>query len=223
MERRCIRGVFKHRPGIIHYECAAHLRRYVREALVANELEALPLLKDITELYRIETLADEAALTFEQRGLLRHAKAKPVLKQLQARFVELDRSGPLSGKLREAVTYALKRWRHLAAYAKVGNGHILIDQNPIERCFRPTKIGLRNYLFVGHPSAGWRSAVLYSVIGTCRLVGVNPESYIQWALEQLAAGTNKSTAEGLLPHDFARLFPDQVERVPIHSGSSPSS
>jgi transposase len=86
---------------------------------------------------------------------------------------------------------------------------VLIDQNAIERCFRPSKVGLRNYLFIGHPEAGWRSAVIYSVIGTCRLVGVNPEAYIRWVLPKLASATNK-TAVDLLPHDFARLYPDQV-------------
>jgi transposase len=197
-------AVFKHRPGIVHVECIGHLRRYVLEAIKANEMQALPLLKDITELYNIEQQATDLGLTHAQRGAFRHAKAKPVLKRLQRCFIELKRNLPLFGKLREAVIYATKRWRHLAAYAKVGHGHINIDQNPIERCFRPTKIGLRNYLFIGHPKAGWRSAVIYSVIGTCRLLGVNSEEYLRWVLPKLAAATNK-TATGLLPHDFKRL------------------
>jgi IS66 C-terminal element len=83
-----------------------------------------------------------------------------------------------------------------------------IDNNRIEGTFRPTKIGLRNYLFIGHPAAGWRSAVVYSVVATCKLLGVNPENYIAWVLPKLAAATNK-TAIGLLPHDYARL--DQID------------
>ena len=196
--------VFKHRPGILHVECIGHLRRYVLEAVKANEAEALPLLKDITELYNIEQQATDLGLTHARRGAFRHAKAKPVLKRLQRRFLKLQRNLPLFGKLREAVTYATGRWRHLATYAKVNHGYINIDQNPIERCFRGTKVGLRNYLFIGHPKAGWRSAVIYSVIGTCRLLGVNPEEYLRWVLPKLASATNK-TATGLLPHDFKRL------------------
>jgi hypothetical protein len=197
-------GVFKHRPGILHVECIGHLRRYVLEAVQANEAEALPLLKDITELYNIEQQATDLGLTHARRGAFRHAKSKPVLKRLQRRFLKLQRNLPLFGKLREAVTYATGRWRHLATYAKVNHGYINIDQNPIERCFRGTKVGLRNWLFIGHPKAGWRSAVIYSVIGTCRLLGVNPEEYLRWVLPRLAAATNK-TATGLLPHDFKRL------------------
>jgi transposase len=195
---------FKHRPNILHIECIGHLRRYVLEAIKADEKPALPLLKDISELYRIERQATDLGLSHERRGLFRHAKAKPVLKRLQRRFRALERDLPLFGKLREAVTYANNRWRSLAQYAKVGHGHIHIDQNAIERCFRPTKVGLRNYLFIGHPKAGWRSAVIYSIIGTCRLLGVNPEAYLLWVLPKLAAATNK-TANDLLPHDFARV------------------
>lgn len=214
-------GVFKHRPAIRRFECIAHLRRYVMDAVRANELEALPLLKDITELYRIEQLADDLKLTHERRGYFRHSKAKPVLKRLQAQFRALEHRVNVVGNLREAVTYALKRWPHLVAYAKAGNGHVLIDQNSIERCFRPTKIGLRNYLFIGHPRAGWRSAVIYSVIGTCRLLGVNPEAYLRWVLPRLAAATNK-TATDLLPNDFARLAPAEADEL-THCAPSPLS
>lgn len=197
-------GAFKHYPNLARFECIGHLRRYVREAVKAGESQALPLLKDITRLYRIEKEATHLGLTHAQRGLYRHAKAKPVLKRLQRRFRALERDAPLFGKLREAVTYANNRWRHLARYAKVDCGHIHIDQNAIERCFRPIKVGLRNYLFIGHPDAGWRSAVIYSVVGTCRLLDVNPEAYLLWVLPKLAAATNR-TATGLLPHDFKRL------------------
>ncbi len=196
--------VFKHRPNIIHVECMAHLRRYVLDAIKSDEREALPLLRDISELYRLERVAKDRQLTAEQRGYFRHAKAKPVLKRLQAKFRELERTAPPTGNLREAVTYAINRWRHLVRYAKAGFGHVHIDNNRMEDKFRPSKVGLRNYLFIGHPAAGWRSAVVYTVVANCKLVGVNPENYIAWVLPKLAAATNK-TATGLLPHDYALL------------------
>jgi transposase len=197
-------SVFKHRPNIIHVECMAHLRRYVLEAIKSDEHQALPLLRDISQLYRLERLAKDRHLTHEQRGYFRHAKAKPVLKRLQAKFRELEHTAPAAGNLRDAVTYANKRWRHLVRYAKAGFGHVHIDNNRMEGTFRPTKVGLRNYLFIGHPAAGWRSAVVYTVVANCKLIGVNPENYIAWVLPKLAAATNQ-TATGLLPHDYARL------------------
>ena len=89
-----------------------------------------------------------------QRGALRYAKAKLILKRLQRRFRALERDTPLFGKLREAVIYANHRWRNLARYAESSAVTSLIDQNSIERCFRPSKVGLRNYLFIGHSDAG---------------------------------------------------------------------
>lgn len=197
-------NVFKHRPNILHVECMAHLRRYVLDAIKSDEREALPLLRDISELYRLERVVKDRQLTAEQRGYFRHAKAKPVLKRLQAKFLELERTAPPTGNLREAVTYATNRWPQLVRYAKAGFGHVHIDNNRMEEKFRPTKVGLRNYLFIGHPAAGWRSAVVYTVVANCKLVGVNPENYIAWVLPKLAAATNK-TATGLLPHDYALL------------------
>ena len=197
-------SVFKHRPNITHIECIAHLRRYVVDALKSDERQAVPLYKDISELYRLERVAKDRGLTDEQRGYFRHAKAKPVLKRLHAQFRELEHTAPPTGNLRDAVTYAKNRWQHLSGYAKAGFGHVHIDNNRMEDKFRPTKVGLRNYLFIGHPAAGWRSAVVYTVVANCKLVGVNPENYIAWVLPKLAAATNK-TATGLLPQDYALL------------------
>jgi hypothetical protein len=148
--------VFKHRPGITHIECVAHLRRYVLEAIKSDEREAIPLLRDISELYRVERTAQALGLNHGKRSLLRHALAKPVLKRLQRKFRALERTAPPSGNLREAVAYPNSRWPALVRYAKIGFGHTSIDQNAIERCFRPGKVGLRNYLFIGHPER-WHS------------------------------------------------------------------
>jgi hypothetical protein len=60
-------------------------------------------------------------------------------------------------------------------------------------------------MFLGHPQAGWKSAVVYSVMGTCKLLHINPEDYLNWALPRLAAGTTKST-ENLLPHDYLSVL-----------------
>jgi transposase len=198
---------FKHRPKVRRFGCMAHMRRKVVAALKAEHPELVCVYRHIRSLYRIEAQAESRNLTHEQRGHLRHLQAKPILKCIQRRLWDLRKRNRAArfGKLKEAVDYAYHNWPEIAAYAKVGNGHINIDQNPVERCFRPTKIGLNNYKFIGHPKAGWVSAVIYSVVGTCRLIGVNPEEYLRWVLPKLAAGTNRTTAAGLLPHDFAQL------------------
>jgi IS66 C-terminal element len=62
-------------------------------------------------------------------------------------------------------------------------------------------------MHIGHPKAGWRSAVIYTVVGTCRLLKIDPQAYLTWVLPKLAAAANH-TASGLLPHDFAKPKPN---------------
>ncbi len=190
--------------------CLAHSRRRYVEIAESFPEEVRFVLETLREVYRIDADARKDGLDEEQRLKLHQKHSKPLMDRLgewmQEQFAE--RRVEPNSTLGEAIQY-MKRWPNLARYAKVDCGHIHIDQNAIERCFRPTKIGLRNYLFIGHPSAGWRSAVIYSVVGTCRLIGVNPEAYIRWVLPKLAAATNK-TVDDILPHDFARLYGQSV-------------
>jgi len=108
------------------------------------------------------------------------------------------------GALAKAVHYALARWPELTRYAEPGHGHLHIDSNAVENCISPSAVGKKNFLFVGHPEAGWRAAVLYSILGTCKLQGVNEWSYLTWALPRLAAATNH-TAGQFTPQRFAAL------------------
>jgi transposase len=92
--------------------------------------------------------------------------------------------------------------QELTRYAEPAHGHMHIDSNAVENCIRPSAVGKKNFLFVGHPEAGWRAAVLYSILGTCKLQGVNEWSYLTWALPRLAAATNH-TAGDFTPQRFA--------------------
>jgi hypothetical protein len=78
------------------------------------------------------------------------------------------------------------------------------------------KVGQRNFLFIGHPNAGKHAAVIYSVVSTCRLVGVDPGEYLTWVLPKLAASpklepAKTAAAQRLLPHDFRALKLAQAE------------
>jgi hypothetical protein len=83
----------------------------------------------------------------------------------------------------QAIDYTLSRWEALGRY--VADGQLEIDNNLCENSIRPTAIGKKNYLFIGHPEAGQRSAVIYSVLGSCRRHGVNPAEYLQDVFERL--------------------------------------
>ena len=101
----------------------------------------------------------------------------------------------------QAIGYALEQWSTLTRYAQ--EGRLEIDNNLIENAIRPTAVGKKNFLFIGHPAAGWHSAVIYSLIGSCRRHGINPHEYLRDVLSRLPAATNHQIPE-LTPAAWAK-------------------
>ena len=66
------------------------------------------------------------------------------------------------------------------------DGAIEIDNNPIEREIRPIALGRKNYLFAGSDSSGERAALMYSLLNTAKLNGVEPEAYLTQVLSRIA-------------------------------------
>ena len=153
-------------------------------------------------MYRIETEAKRQALSHAARAELRQQDSVPILERLHEQFKLIAQSELPQSRLGKAAAYALARWGTLTRYAEPGMGHVQIDQNSVERGIRPTKLGAKNWMYIGHPDAGWRSAVIYSITGTCKLLKVNPADYLTWVLPQLSTATS-GQVEGLMPHDYA--------------------
>jgi len=61
-----------------------------------------------------------------------------------------------------------------------------IDNLPVERALRGVAIGRRNYLFAGADSGGERAAAIYSLIGTAKLNGIEPQAYLRYVLARIA-------------------------------------
>lgn len=191
------------RPGISSVRCWAHVRRKWVDAVDNGGVIVAQILALIAKLYHVESEARE--MTFEQRASLRKGRSQILLAQVKNKILEAQSApGYLpSSRIGEACAYALKRWEDLTRYAEPGYGHVEIDDNPIENGIRPTALGRKNWLFVGHPDAGWKSAVIYSIVGTCKLLKVDPEAYLNWVLPKLASSSNQTS--GLLPHDYHAL------------------
>ena len=83
-----------------------------------------------------------------------------------------------------AIHYALQLWDALARF--LDDGRIEIDNLIAERALRPVAIGRRNYLFAGSDKGGERAAILYGLIGTARLNGLDPEAYLRYVLARVA-------------------------------------
>jgi transposase len=81
------------------------------------------------------------------------------------------------------VNYFLNDYDALVGYLK--DGRFEIDNNLVENDIRPAAVGRKRWLFIGHPDAGWRSAVICSILGSCRRRGLNPHEYLTNVLARL--------------------------------------
>lgn len=194
----------KTRDGITHAACMAHCRRPFVEALEAGDDRAAPFLAYLGALYRIEAQLRESTPEARAQARATQATAWLVPMHLALTRAAADPAILPRSVLAKALHYALDRWTELTRYAELGHGHVQIDSNKIENVIRPSAVAKKNFLFIGHPEAGWRSAVVYSILGTCKLQGINPWKYLTWALPRLAAATNL-TAHEFTPQRFAAL------------------
>ena len=90
----------------------------------------------------------------------------------------------------------------------VENGRIEIDNNLCENAIRPTAVGKKNWLFIGAEDAGWRSAVIYTIITSCRSRGIDPYAYIKDVLSQLPTMTNHQIV-GITPEPGRRRITER--------------
>ena len=85
----------------------------------------------------------------------------------------------------KAIGYILTRWRALTRYRDEG-GIEIDNNNAAERALRAVALGRKNYLFCGSDAGGERAAGIYSLIGTAKLNGLDPEAYLRCVLERIA-------------------------------------
>lgn len=96
------------------------------------------------------------------------------------------------------MNYFLNQYHALVGYRQ--DGRFEIDNNLIENDIRPTAVGRKRWLFIGHPQAGWRSAVIYSILISCRRRGLNPQEYLRDVLARLPSAKITQIQELLPAH-----------------------
>ena len=184
---------------IVEAACWAHVRRKFYDIQIANgSAIAAEAIQRVGALYDIEReIRGKAA---DLRCQVRQARAGPLVEELHRwlnkTLTQLSRKSDTA----VAIRYALSRWRALTRY--LDDGRIEIDNSAAEQALRVVALGRKNFLFCGSDAGGERAAAIYSLLGTAKLNGLDPELYLRRVLEQIADHPINRIQE-LLPWNLA--------------------
>jgi len=190
--------------GLIHFACMAHARRKFIAAK-DDDRRALWFVKQIGLLYEVEKRLRQSACGPALRQAIRAAQSKMILARLGKALNLIGLRVLPQSNLGVAIRYTLNLWTELTRYAE--HGEVEIDNNLCENAIRPTAIGKKNFLFIGHPEAGGRSAMVYSILSSCRRHGINPAKYLADVLTRLPEMKQKDIAT-VTPGAWAKAHPE---------------
>jgi transposase len=172
-------------PGITLVCCMAHARRKFFDAKMSDKASAEEALAMFGQVYAVEKHIREMELSGAVKLAYRQQHSVAALKALHAWMMDKYTAKDLlpSSPIHQAVEYTLKRWDKLILYAQTDL--LDPDNHRVENSIRPVAIGRKNYLFAGSHDAAQRSAMLYSMLGTCKAQGVEPFAWLNDVLKRL--------------------------------------
>jgi len=163
--------------------CWAHVRR---KFVDLDELHKSPVAADMIErigaLYAIEQ--EIRGRPPDERCAVRQERSRPLLATMKAWLEQTLPTLSQKSATAKAIRYALGRWEALGRYCD--DGRIEIDNNAAERALRCVALGRKNYLFAGSDAGGERAAAMYSLLGSAKLNGHNPEAFLREVLARIA-------------------------------------
>jgi transposase len=176
--------------------CWAHVRRRFYELAAAGPAPiASEALQRIASLYAIETdIRDRNA---EMRRAVREEKSRLSVDELEAWLRAKLALISQKSKLAEAIRYALSHWKGLVRF--IDDGRIEIDSNVVERSIQPIALNRKNALFAGSDDGGAHWAIIASLIETCKLNAINPQTYLSDVITKIACGHPNKQLDDLLP------------------------
>lgn len=168
---------------LVEVACWAHARRKLYDVHHATSSPAArELLERIGELFAIEE--EILGRCPQERQAARAERSVPLLAQMKTRFEEILNTVSRKSSLAEALRYSLSRWDALTRYTT--DGRLDICNNAAERAMRPLAVGRKNWMFAGADSGGERAAIMYTIIQTAKLNGLDPEAYLRTLIARIA-------------------------------------
>jgi len=157
-------------------------------------------------LYQVETLAradvphNEAWADYRYR--LRQQHSVPLLAALKK---WLDEKAPLvlpESLLGKAISYTRNQWEYLSRY--VIDGRVAVDNNVLERDIRPFATSRKSWLFSDTVDGAEASAMVFSLMLTCRACNVEPYAYLLHVLKELPQRAPDADVSDLLPFNYVK-------------------
>jgi hypothetical protein len=192
---------------LVRAACHAHARRYVYEAREYHPLEASQLLAWYRQLYDVEDQA--RGKCHEEVLALRRKLSVPIMDQLR-RWLDGDAARKVLPKSRlgEAVRYLNNQWDALTVF--LGDGRVPIDNNDTEQLMKQVATGRKNWLFVGSVEAGYRAAILLTIVSTAHRYHLDIWLYVKDVLDRLLGGERDLAT--LRADRWARAHPEAIRQ-----------
>jgi len=161
----------------------AHVRRKFHDLYQAHRSPiAEEALRRIARLYGIEQ--EIRGRSPAERQEIRQTRSRPLVEALHAWWKTTLSKLSQKSDVAVAIRYALERWSALLRFCE--DGRIEMDNNAAERALRAVALGRKNYLFAGSDTGGERAAAIYSLLGSAKLNGIDPEAYLSLVLRRIA-------------------------------------
>ncbi len=193
--------------------CPAHISRKFKEARDEHPRITARILLLTGSIYQVEKgLREECAgpLDRQRARWLESRKPYDHLSKLFRRVARFRGITPRS-KLGQALAYAASQWPHLEPCFM--DGRIEFDNNLTENAIRPTKLGHKNWMFIGGEHTGWRSAVIHTFVEQVRRHGADPFAYFEWVFEKLMHHPAPEEPEALLPANWIKTRPAACQTI----------
>lgn len=200
---------FEGDPHIQVIGCWAHARRKFCDAIEEDNRKASEGLIYINKLYHIENEAREAGTTGDALKDKRRKKSYPIILEFEKWMYDTVSKVSENSRIGKAISYTLPLLPRLGRY--VNDGRFRIDNNLVENAIRPLALGRKNFLFCGNHDAAIRAAIIYSLIGSCKAVGVDPRQWMEDVLVRISeCEKNKDALTELLPNRWTGVNQNQA-------------
>lgn len=190
--------------GLLELRCMGHIRRNFIDAVKAGAHQEFNerIVRLIRQLYRVERIADRANADAAQRLALRQRLSAGVTEQIKVLVMNPGFAVLPASATGQAINYYLRNWEAATRYLE--DGELPIDNTPVERVIRHLAIGRNNWLAAGSKNGAKWMAILYSLITTCKLNGIDPHEYLADVMMVLPSREDRTSVDDLTPVNWYR-------------------